>query len=52
VFDADKVQDRATFPAPHQYPDGIPHVIVNGIPVIQNGQHTGAKAGKALRHSR
>jgi N-acyl-D-amino-acid deacylase len=50
VFDPDQVQDTATYKDPHHYPTGIPHVLVNGIPVIKNGEHTGAKAGQALRH--
>ena len=51
VFDPDKVQDVATYKDPHHYPDGIPYVVVNGVVVIKNGQHTGAKAGVGLRNS-
>jgi len=51
VFDADKVQDQSTYKDPHHYPAGIPYVVVNGIPVLMNGEHTGAKAGQALRHT-
>ena len=50
VFDPEKVQDNATYKDPHHYPSGIPYVLVNGIPVIDRGEHTGAKAGQALRH--
>ena len=50
VFDADKIQDNSTYKDPHHYATGIPYVLVNGIPVIKNGEHTGAKAGQALRH--
>lgn len=50
IFDPVKVQDTSTFNDPHHYPDGIPYVLVNGIPVIRNGEHTKAKAGKCLRH--
>jgi N-acyl-D-amino-acid deacylase len=50
VFDPGKIQDNATYKDPHHYPTGIPYVLVNGIPVIKNGEHTGAKAGQALRH--
>ena len=50
VFDPDHVQDNATYKDPHRYASGIPYVLVNGILVINNGEHTGAKAGKALRH--
>jgi N-acyl-D-amino-acid deacylase len=49
VFDFEKIQDKATFVDPHQYPIGIPYVLVNGIPVIMKGEHTGALAGRILR---
>jgi N-acyl-D-amino-acid deacylase len=48
LFDAQKVTDVATFTDPHQYPEGIPYVIVNGQVVIDQGQHTGALAGHVL----
>ena len=48
VFDAEKVIDRATFENPHQYPVGIPFVIVNGVVTIDNGRHTGALAGRVI----
>jgi N-acyl-D-amino-acid deacylase len=50
VFDPEKVQDTAQFKDPHHYPKGIPYVLVNGVQIIKNGEHTGAKAGQALRH--
>jgi N-acyl-D-amino-acid deacylase len=49
AFDPATVADRATFENPHQFPAGIPHVIVNGEFVIRNGEHTGAKPGRAVR---
>ena len=49
VFDPDKVQANATFESPKQYPDGIAYVLVNGKLVIDNGVHTGALPGRALR---
>jgi len=49
VFDPATVVDRATFANPHKYPLGIEHVIVNGVSTIENGKHTGARAGKILR---
>jgi len=49
IFDYDTIQDKATFTNPHQYPDGIPYVIVNGEVVINNGEHTGAIPGKVIR---
>ena len=48
-FDAATVRDEATFEDPHRYPSGIPYVIVNGVPVIERGAHTGARPGRALR---
>ncbi len=50
VFDAEKVTDPATFADPHHYATGIPHVLVNGVPVIRNSEYTGAKPGLGLRH--
>lgn len=51
VFDAEKVRDEATFEDPHRYASGIRHVLVNGTPVVQDGTHTGARPGVALRRS-
>jgi N-acyl-D-aspartate/D-glutamate deacylase len=48
VFDPDRVIDRATFDKPHAFPDGISHVIVNGVTVVRNGEHTGARPGRPL----
>jgi len=48
VFDPRTVIDCATFEKPHQYPQGIKHVLVNGQAVIRNGEHTGARPGKVL----
>jgi N-acyl-D-amino-acid deacylase len=50
LFDADTVIDNATFTAPHQYPTGIEWVLVNGVPVVKKGEHTGARPGAVLRH--
>ncbi|HEV2121712.1 MAG TPA: D-aminoacylase [Chloroflexota bacterium] len=49
VFDPRLVSDRATFAEPHQYSGGIEHVLVNGVPVVYCGEHTGARAGRVLR---
>ncbi len=49
MFDARTVKDRATFENPAQYPVGISYVIVNGVVVIEQGEHTGAKPGRVLR---
>jgi N-acyl-D-amino-acid deacylase len=48
LFDPTTVIDKATFENPAQYPVGIPYVIVNGVVVIDKGQHTGAKPGRVL----
>jgi len=48
IFDSDKIIDKATYTEPHQFPEGIHYVIVNGIMVVTNGKHTGAQPGKAL----
>ncbi len=48
IFDPATVRDKATYVQPHQYPEGINYVIVNGTIVVKEGQHTGAKPGKAL----
>ena len=49
VFDPDRIIDRATFEHPTVPADGIAHVLVNGTPVWQDGAHTGARPGRALR---
>jgi N-acyl-D-amino-acid deacylase len=48
VFDPKTITDHATFDKPHQYATGMKHVFVNGIQVIKDGEHTGAKPGRAL----
>ena len=50
VFDPARVTDRATYEQPHQYPDGIAAVLVNGVPVVRAGGHTKARPGQVLRH--
>ncbi|MGI9250199.1 MAG: N-acyl-D-amino-acid deacylase family protein [Pseudohongiellaceae bacterium] len=49
IFDADEIDDRATFEDPHQYAVGMKYVLVNGTVVVSEGQHTGATPGKVLR---
>jgi len=48
VFDPATIADRATFEEPHQYAVGMKHVFVNGVQVLKDGEHTGAKPGRAL----
>lgn len=52
VFDPATVGDQATFAAPHAYPVGISHVIVNGVPVLRAGEALGARSGQVLRRTR
>jgi N-acyl-D-amino-acid deacylase len=49
VFDPGTISDQATFEKPHQYALGMKHVFVNGVHVLKDGEHTGAKPGRALR---
>ena len=48
LFDGATVADRATFTDSHQFPVGIPYVLVNGALVIADGRHTGALPGRVL----
>lgn len=48
VFDPATIADRATFDKPHQYAIGMKQVFVNGVQVLKDGEHTGAKPGRAL----
>ncbi len=50
VFNPDTIIDKATFENPHQYPEGIMYVIVNGELTVENGEHTGAGAGRVLEN--
>jgi N-acyl-D-amino-acid deacylase len=52
IFDPQKIADHATFADPHQYATGVVHVFVNGIQVLGNGHHTGAKPGRVVRRGR
>jgi N-acyl-D-amino-acid deacylase len=48
VFEPARVQDHATFAQPHQYSTGMAHVLVNGTPVLRDGEHTGAMPGRVV----
>jgi N-acyl-D-amino-acid deacylase len=49
LFNADSITDNATFKVPHQYATGMIHVLVNGVPVLTNGEHTGAFPGRFIK---
>ena len=48
VFDPQTIADRATFEKPHQFAVGMRHVFVNGVHVLKDGEHTGAKPGRVV----
>jgi N-acyl-D-amino-acid deacylase len=52
VFDPERVRANATSEQPRQLPDGIEHVLVNGVSVVDGGAHTGAVPGRSLRLGR
>ncbi|MDH3939359.1 MAG: D-aminoacylase [Xanthomonadales bacterium] len=52
IFDPATISDRATFSEPHQYATGMVHVLVNGVPVLMDGEHTGATPGRFVRKSK
>jgi N-acyl-D-amino-acid deacylase len=49
VLDRERLLDKATMTQPHQFPEGIKMVFVNGTSVVENGAHTGERAGQVLR---
>ena len=49
IFDPANIRDHATFEDPHHYSTGVKHVLVNGVPVVTDGEHTGATPGRAVR---
>jgi len=51
AFDPATIADKATYEQPHQYAVGMRHVVVNGVPVLRDGEHTGATPGRALKGS-
>ncbi len=48
IFDPATVADHATYEAPHQYATGMKYVIVNGVTVLRDGEHTGALPGRIV----
>lgn len=51
VFDPQTITDNANYKDPHHYSTGFKYVFVNGVAVVKNDQHTGARPGQALRHT-
>ena len=49
VFDPARIRDHATYDDPHRYASGVRHVLVNGVPVLLDGEHTGALPGRVVR---
>lgn len=49
LFDPERIRDMSTYEVPVSYPTGIELVLVNGEIVIDSGEHTGARSGRALR---
>lgn len=52
IFDPETVIDQSTFTEPHQYPEGIEYVIVNGEIEVKKGELTGASSGRVIRKNR
>lgn len=50
VFDPAAIESSSTYKDPHHYATGVAQVLVNGVLVVQDGRHTGARPGRALRH--
>ncbi len=49
VFDPATIQDHARFDDPHHYSTGVLHVFVNGVQVLNDGEHTGATPGRVVK---
>jgi len=49
IFDPSTVIDKATFEEPHQYPVGIPYVLVNGQLAVDGSELVYQRAGRVLR---
>ncbi|MEM4812463.1 MAG: hypothetical protein QXO85_06405 [Sulfolobales archaeon] len=51
VLDVDRLEDRATFEDPNNYPLGIEYVVVNGSVSVYEGIYVGKRGGEVLRRS-
>jgi N-acyl-D-amino-acid deacylase len=52
VFDPATIQDRSAYTDPHHYSEGVRHVLVNGVVVLEDGAMTGALPGRFLERRR
>ena len=48
IFDPKTINDNSRFDDPHRYASGVQYVLVNGVPVVSKGEHTGATPGRAV----
>lgn len=51
LFEPARVRDMATYEQPNRYPEGVEHVLVNGVFAVDGGRLTGARAGRVLRRA-
>jgi N-acyl-D-amino-acid deacylase len=49
LFDPEKVEDKSTFQKPHQYSEGFDFVLVNGVPIVEDGKILDVHSGKVIR---
>lgn len=49
IFDPETIEDKATYVEPHQYAVGVEHVFVNGVQVLESGEHTGEMPGRFVK---
>lgn len=49
IFDPARIADHATFAEPRRFATGVRDVFVNGVQVLANGEHTGARPGQVVR---
>jgi dihydroorotase/N-acyl-D-amino-acid deacylase len=52
IFNREKVIDRSTFTDPHQFPEGIEYVIINGVLAVEKGSFKDSRSGQVLRKAK